>query len=70
MLEGRAKEQRSGEHVVRFIQYVDLQTLAPLYYASWDSRDEQIDVGMHVGRWSEEREGYPRWPDDPSARSA
>jgi len=45
--------------------YVDLQTLAPLYYASWDYRDEEIDVGMHAGRWSEEREDYPAWPDDP-----
>ncbi len=65
VLEGRAKEDRGGERVVRFIQYVDLQSLAPLYYASWDVRDEQIDVGMHVGRWSEDREDYPAWPDDP-----
>jgi hypothetical protein len=40
-----------------------VQTLAPLYYASWDSRGEQIDVGMFVGRWSEERDGYRPWPD-------
>ena len=65
VLEGRAKQQRSGDQVVRFLQYVDLQTLAPLYYASWDYRDEPIDVGMHAGRWSDEREGYPAWPDDP-----
>jgi hypothetical protein len=65
VLEGRAKEGRGGKRVDRFIQYIDVQTLAPLYYASWDSREEQIDVGMHVGRWSEEREDYPRWPDDP-----
>ncbi|MDP7572513.1 MAG: hypothetical protein QF391_12990, partial [Myxococcota bacterium] len=26
--------------------------------------DEPIDVGMFVGRWSEDREDYPRWPDD------
>ena len=32
---------------------------------SWDTRDEAIDVGMYAGRWSEQREGYPRWPDDP-----
>jgi hypothetical protein len=65
VIEGRAKRDRGGEHVNRFIQYVDAQTLAPLYYASWDSRDEQIDVGMQVGRWSEERPDYPRWPEDP-----
>jgi len=64
VLEGRAKESRSGDRVVRFIQHLDAQNLAPLYYASWDFRDEPIDVGMFVGRWSEEREGYPHWPDD------
>jgi hypothetical protein len=62
VLEGRAKVPRSGEQVQRFVQYLDVQTLAPLYYASWDSREEQIDVGMHVGRWSEEREDYRPWP--------
>ena len=65
VLEGYAKEERGGDQVQRFIQYVDLETLAPLYYASWDHRDEQIDVGMHAGRWSEEREDYRPWPDDP-----
>lgn len=64
VLEGRAKAPRSGQQTVRFVQYIDLQSLAPLYYASWDFKDEQIDVGMHVGRWSEEREEYPPWPDD------
>ena len=24
------------------------------------------NVGMFVGRWSEDREDYPRWPDDPT----
>jgi hypothetical protein len=51
--------------VNRFVQYIDAQTLAPLYYASWDSRDEAIDVGMFVGRWSEGRQGYRPWPDAP-----
>jgi hypothetical protein len=23
-------------------------------------------VGRHVGRWSEDRADYPRWPDDPA----
>ena len=64
VLEGRAKESRSGDQVVRFIQHLDAQNMAPLYYASWNFRDEPIDVGMFVGRWSEEREDYPRWPDD------
>ena len=37
----------------------------PLYYISYDARNELTDVGMYVGRFSEAREGYPRWPDDP-----
>ncbi|HJO23528.1 MAG TPA: DUF1329 domain-containing protein [Myxococcota bacterium] len=64
VLEGRAKASRSGDQMVRFIQHVDAQNLVPLYYASWDYNDEPIDVGMFVGRWSEDREDYPRWPDD------
>jgi hypothetical protein len=66
VLEGRAKGARGGEQVSRLQLWVDLQTLAPLYYASWDSHNEAIDAGMFVGRWSEERPGYPRWPDDPA----
>jgi hypothetical protein len=46
------------------VLYLDAQTQLPLYYAAWDARDEQIDVGLHVGRWSEGREGYRPWPDD------
>jgi hypothetical protein len=66
VIEGRARAERGGDQVARRVLYADLQTLAPLYYASWDARGEAIDVGMFVGRWSEERAGYPRWPDDPA----
>ncbi len=62
VLEGRARKTTGGDAVARFVMYVDAQTLAPLYYASWEGRGQQLDVGMHVGRWSEEREGYPGWP--------
>jgi hypothetical protein len=65
VLEGRARGERGGDRVARLLLYVDLQTLVPLYYASWDARGEAIDVGMYAGRWSEERPDYPRWPDDP-----
>jgi hypothetical protein len=65
VIEGRAKDLPGGQHTARFIKYVDLQTLHPLYYAAYDQRDELIDLGMFVGRWSEDREDYPRWPDDP-----
>jgi hypothetical protein len=46
------------------VLYVDAQTAMPLYYMSFDSRDERIDVGMFVGRWSEDRSDYRRWPGD------
>lgn len=65
VLEGTAREARGGDQTARFVQYVDLQTLAPLYYMAFDSKGELMDVGYYVGRWSEDREDYPRWPDDP-----
>ncbi|MFP8879992.1 MAG: DUF1329 domain-containing protein [Myxococcota bacterium] len=64
VFEGRTKDQVGGDQVSRMILYIDLQTLSPLYYQSWDSRDEVVDVGMFVGRWSETQDDYPRWPDD------
>jgi hypothetical protein len=64
VLQGLTRGPSGGDQVARFIVYVDVQSLAPLYYASWDSREEQIDVGMHAGRWSEERDVYRRWPGD------
>jgi len=65
VIEGRAKDVAGGKHTARFIKYVDLQTLHPLYYVAYDVKDEIVDLGMFAGRWSEDREGYPRWPDDP-----
>ncbi len=65
VIEGNRKSESGGKQINRFVQYIDIQTLAPLYYASWDAREQPIDVGMFVGRWSEERPDYPRWPDDP-----
>jgi hypothetical protein len=51
--------------LARMVMHFDLQTLAPLYYQSWDARSETIDVGMYVGRFSEDRPDYPPWADDP-----
>ena len=45
--------------------WFDAQTLYPLYYVSYDADGEEIDVGYFVGRWSEDRPDYPRWPDAP-----
>jgi hypothetical protein len=64
VLEGRSKRGVGGDRAARLVLYLDLQTLYPLYYMSWDSKDEPIDVGNFVGRWSEARESYPPWPDD------
>ncbi|MFP6605424.1 MAG: DUF1329 domain-containing protein [Myxococcota bacterium] len=52
------------ERLARTVMHFDVQTLAPLYYQSWDKRGETVDVGMYVGRFSEDRDDYARWPDD------
>jgi hypothetical protein len=65
VLGGTAKATTGGAQVSRFEMYVDLQTLQPLYYLSFDSRGERIDVGYYVGRWSEDRSDYPPWPEAP-----
>ncbi len=57
------EEEKKG--VAKIVLHIDLQTLAPLYYQSWDAREEVVDVGIYLGRWSEDRVDYPRWPDDP-----
>jgi hypothetical protein len=64
VLEGRIEKASGESEAARVLHYVDLQTLQPLYYVSWDKSGELIDVGMYVGRWSEDRADYPRWPDD------
>ncbi len=57
-----ANQQENQRQVV----YVDLQTLQPLYVATFDANEEMTNVGMYAFRWSEDREDYPRWPDDES----
>jgi hypothetical protein len=64
VLELRKKEGVGSEIEARQILYVDLQTLQPLYIATFDEKNEMTNVGMYAGRWSEDREDYPRWPDD------
>ncbi len=66
VLDLRAKQSSGSEIEARQILYVDLQTLQPLFIATYDKKNEMTNVGMYVGRWSEDREGYPRWPDDPA----
>jgi hypothetical protein len=65
VLEARYKDpDEEKEKLSRMVMHFDLQTLAPLFYQSWDKRGEMIDAGLYVGRWSEDRPDYPRWPDD------
>jgi hypothetical protein len=65
VLEATAKQPRGGDRDAKMVLYVDLQTLQPLYMATYDSKGEMTNVGYYVGRWSEDREDYPAWPDDP-----
>ena len=66
VLEGRTRKQVGGDQVARLVLYVDLQTLQPLYSITYDEHGETKDVGLFVGRWSEDRPDYPKWPDDPA----
>jgi hypothetical protein len=65
VLEGKIKGKPRERGEARQILYIDLQTLAPLYYVSYDAKDTPIDVGVFAGRWSEDRAHYPGWPDEP-----
>src|SRR5262249_25383645 len=64
VLEGRVKGQPGFRGESRLTMYVDLQTLVPLYYISYNAKEEPIDIGVFASRWSEDRPDYPRWPDD------
>jgi hypothetical protein len=66
VIEGRFKEGAFGDGVRRYRWYLDLQTLFPLYYAAYRTEGTQGGLGYFVGRWSEDRPDYPRWPDDPA----
>jgi len=65
VLELRATGSHAGGSYAREILYVDLQTLMPLYIATFDAKEEMTNVGIFVSRWSEDRPDYPPWPDDP-----
>ncbi len=65
ILEGRLRQGQFSDGVRRYRWYLDLQTLTPLYYASYKHGDESGGIGYFVGRWSEDRADYPDRPDDP-----
>jgi hypothetical protein len=48
----------------RFRLYVDLQTLQPLYVATYDGKGELLHTAIFASRWSEDRPDYPRWSED------
>jgi hypothetical protein len=64
VLEASSKHSAGGDRDAKLILYVDLQTLQPLYMATYDGDGEMTNVGYYVGRWSEDQQDYPRWPDD------
>jgi hypothetical protein len=64
-LAGHLKEGRFEDGTVSFVWYLDLQTLSPLYYAAYRKDGSSAGIGYFVSRWSEDRDGYPRWPEDP-----
>lgn len=64
VLDGSLKQGQFEDGATRYRWYLDLQTLAPLYYAAYRESGEVAGVGYFVMRWSEDREAYPRWPDD------
>jgi hypothetical protein len=65
VLEATSKRPVGGDRDAKLILYFDLQTLQPLYMATYDSKGEMTNVGYYVGRWSEDQEDYPAWPNDP-----
>jgi len=65
VLEATSKAPTGGDRDAKLILYVDLQTLQPLYMATYDGKGEMTNVGHYVSRWSGDREDYPSWPDDP-----
>jgi hypothetical protein len=64
VIEATQREATGASETARQILYVDLQTLQPLFTATFDTKNEMTNVGIFAGRWSETREDYPRWPDD------
>jgi len=65
VLEATQREAAEASETARMTLYVDLQTLHPLYVATFDTDGEMTNVGVYASRWSEDRPDYPRWPDDP-----
>jgi hypothetical protein len=48
----------------RVRRYLDLETLFPLYHAENPGGGADV-IFQYAGRWSEDREKYPEWPDPP-----
>jgi hypothetical protein len=50
VLQTMSKEPTGGDRDAKQLLYVDLQTLQPLYMATFDSKDEMTNVGYYVSR--------------------
>lgn len=61
-----AKRREAQGDTARTRIYADLQTLQPLYVASYDARGELGEVAIYASRWSEDRSEYPGWPGESS----
>ena len=66
VLDATQREAADASETARMTLYVDLQTLQPLFVATFDTRGEMTNIGVYASRWSEDRPDYPRWPDDPA----
>ena len=65
MISASLEEGFSSDDISGTRLYLDLQTLQPLYMATFDGEGEMTNVGVYAGRWSEDRPAYPPWPDAP-----
>ncbi|MFI5315334.1 MAG: DUF1329 domain-containing protein [Myxococcota bacterium] len=65
-LEGKLREGQLDDGTSRFVWYLDLQTLTPLYYAGYRANGDAAGIGYFIHRWSEDRGDYPHWEDDPN----
>ena len=66
VLEGKLRKGAFEDGTTHFVWYLDLQTLAPLYYAAYRANGNASGIGYFVSRWSDDRPDYPHWEDDPA----
>ena len=70
VIEATQREATDASENATQLIYVDLQTLQPLFIATFDVKGEMTNVGLFAGRWSEDRERLPALARRPGARGA